>query len=587
VSFGQPKPDKNYKLCHIKRMSDLKLSKNETIKSQSNFLRGTIAEGLADTSTGSVSADDEQLLKFHGTYQQDDRDVRIARKREGLEKAFSFMIRVRVPGGVSTTDQWLEIDRMASAYGNENFKLTTRQAYQLHGIIKSNLKQTIQEINHCAMDTIAACGDVNRNVMCNPNPALSSVHREALEVAQGISDHLTPRTGAYHEIWLDGEKLESSEEEQEPIYGKTYLPRKFKIGMAIPPSNDVDIFSQCLGFIAIQENGQLIGFNVTVGGGMGMHHNQEKTFPRIADLLGYIPKEKAVEVAEEVVKIQRDFGDRTERKHARMKYTIDDRGIEWFKKEIESRLGYSIEPPRDYHFESNADTYGWTQTEDSKSQLTIYIENGRVVDKDGYLLRTGLREIAKIHQGDMRLTSNQNVIVAGVAPEAKEGIDALMEKYGISAQQSRSAMRLNSMACVALPTCGLSLAESERFLPSLLSEIEEILDEVGLSQDAITVRMTGCPNGCARPYIAEIAFVGRAPGKYNIHLGGGFIGDRIGGIWQRSVQAEEIPNLLRPVLERYSKERAEGEKFGDFVIRVGLIHEVTHGSEVHREYAQA
>ena len=566
-------------------MSEIKLSKNEYIKTDSNYLRGTIAEGLTDTTTGGVSADDEQLLKFHGTYQQDDRDVRIQRKRAGLEKAISFMIRVRVPGGVSTTGQWLEMDRMASAYGNENFKLTTRQAYQLHGIIKSNLKQTIAEINNCAMDTIAACGDVNRNVMCNPNPALSSVHKDALTIAQGISDHLTPATGAYHEIWLDGEKLESSEPEIEPIYGKTYLPRKFKIGMAIPPSNDVDIYSQCLGFIAIEEGGKLVGFNVTVGGGMGMHHGQEKTFPRIADLLGYLPADKAIEVSEEVVKIQRDFGDRTERKHARMKYTIDDRGIEWFKKEIESRLGYEIAPAREVIFDSNADLYGWTETEDGKSQLTIFIENGRVVDKDGYELRSGLREIAKIHTGDMRLTSNQNIIVAGVAPEDKAGIDALMDQYGISAKQNRSALRLNSMACVALPTCGLALAESERYLPDLITELEEILDDVGLTQDAITIRMTGCPNGCARPYIAEIAFVGRAPGKYNIHLGGGFIGDRIGGIWQRSVKSDDIAGLLRPVLERYSKERNEGEKFGDFVIRVGIIHEVTHGSEVHKEHA--
>ncbi len=568
-------------------MSDVKLSKNEYIKIDSNYLRGTIAEGLADESTGSVSKDDEQLLKFHGTYQQDDRDVRIERKRAKLEKAFSFMIRVRVPGGVSTTAQWLEMDRMSSDYGNENFKLTTRQAYQLHGIIKKDLKQTIKEINDSAMDTIAACGDVNRNVMCNPNPALSSTHAETLKVAQDISDHLTPATGAYHEIWLDGEKVNTSEEEIEPIYGKTYLPRKFKICMAIPPSNDVDIYSQCLGFIAIEEDGKLVGFNVTVGGGMGMHHGQEKTFPRIADVLGFIPVEKAVEVAEEVVKIQRDFGDRTERKHARMKYTIDDRGIEWFKGEIESRLGYEIAPARDFAFDSNGDTYGWTETEDGKSQLTVFIENGRVVDSNGYQLRTGLREIAKIHKGDMRLSSNQNVIIAGVAAEDRAGIDALMEKYGIAAKQNRSAMRLNSMACVALPTCGLSLAESERYLPTLITEIEEILDEVGLSQDAITVRMTGCPNGCARPYIAEIAFVGRAPGKYNIHLGGGFIGDRIGGIWQRSVKGEEIAGLLRPVLTQYATERNDGERFGDFVIRKGIIHEVTHGSEVHKEHASS
>ena len=568
-------------------MSDVKLSKNEYIKADSNHLRGTIAEGLADESTGSVSKDDEQLLKFHGTYQQDDRDVRIERKRAGLEKAISFMIRVRVPGGVSTTEQWLEVDRMASDYGNENFKLTTRQAYQLHGIIKKDLKKTIKEINDTAMDTIAACGDVNRNVMCNPNPALSSLHGETLKVAQTISDHLTPATGAYHEIWLDGEKVQTSEEEVEPIYGRTYLPRKFKICMAVPPSNDVDIYSQCLGFIAIQEEGELVGFNVTVGGGMGMHHGQEKTFPRIADVLGFIPVEKAVELAEEVVKIQRDFGDRTERKHARMKYTIDDRGIEWFKKELEGRLSYEIAPARDFEFSSNGDTYGWTETEDGKSQLTVFIENGRVVDLGDFKLRTGLREIAMIHKGDMRLSSNQNVVIASVAPEDKAGIEALMEDYGIAAKQNRSAMRLNSMACVALPTCGLSLAESERYLPTLIDEIEEVLDEIGLTQDAITVRMTGCPNGCARPYIAEIAFVGRAPGKYNIHLGGGFVGNRIGGIWQRRVKDEEIVGLLRPVLKQYATERNEGERFGDFVIRAGIIHEVTHGSEVHKEHTPA
>jgi len=565
-------------------MSEVKLSKNESIKTASNYLRGTIADGLADQSTGSVSKDDEQLLKFHGTYQQDDRDVRIERKRAGLEKAFSFMIRVRVPGGVSTTAQWLEMDRMASEYGNENFKLTTRQAYQLHGVIKSDLKQTIKEINDTAMDTIAACGDVNRNVMCNPNPSLSSIHGETLKVAQAISDHLTPATGAYHEIWLDGEKIESSEGEVEPIYGKTYLPRKFKICMAIPPSNDVDIYSQCLGFIAIEQDSKLVGFNVTVGGGMGMHHGQEKTFPRIADILGFIPVDKAVELSEEVVKIQRDYGDRTNRRHARLKYTIDDRGIGWFKNEIERRLGYKIDEAHPFEFESNGDTYGWVKTEDGKSQLTIFVENGRVLDKPDYLLRTGLREIAKVHKGDMRLSSNQNIIIAGVDSEGKIMIDALIEKYGISEKQKRSAARLNSMACVALPTCSLSLAESERYLPSLMDEIEEILDEVGLSQDAITIRMTGCPNGCARPYFADIAFVGRSPGKYNSHLGGGFTGNRIGGIWKRSVKNDEIAGLLRPVLSRYATERQVGESFGDFVIRVGIIHEVTHGSEVHKEH---
>ena len=564
-----------------------KLSKNEGIKTASNYLRGTIAEGLADTSCGDVSKDDEQLLKFHGTYLQDDRDLRAERRKAKLEKAFSFMIRVRIPGGVATPQQWLEVDRMASDYGNETFKLTTRQAFQLHGVIKKNLKATIAEINHCAMDTIAACGDVNRNVMANPNPDESAVHREVLEFGQAISDHLTPKTGAYHEIWLDGEKVQSSEEEVEPIYGKTYLPRKFKIALAIPPSNDVDIFANDLGYIAIEENGELVGFNVTVGGGMGMNHGQEGTYPRIADVIGYVSKEKAVEVAEKVVLVQRDHGDRSNRRHARLKYTIDTHGLDWFKKELEDRLGYELEEARSYHFDHNGDRYGWTDTDDGKKNLTLYIEGGRVVDTENYPLRTGLREIAKIHQGEFRLTGNQNVVIAAVAPDQVEKIEAILDACNITANQNRSALRLNALACVALPTCSLSLAESERYMPTLLDELEGILEETGLRHDAITIRMTGCPNGCARPYIAEIGLVGKAPNKYNIHLGGGFIGDRIGGIYARAVLGEEIAPTLKPIFERYAKERNDGERFGDFVIRVGLIHEVKESADVHREFETA
>ena len=564
-----------------------KLSKNEGIKIESDYLRGTIAEGLADESTGDVSKDDEQLLKFHGTYLQDDRDLRAERRKAKLEKAFSFMIRIRIPGGVATPEQWLEVDRMAGAYGNETFKLTTRQAFQLHGVIKKNLKTTIAEINHNAMDTIAACGDVNRNVMANPNPDESAIHREVLEYGQAISDHLTPKTGAYHEIWLDGEKVESTQDEVEPIYGKTYLPRKFKIALAIPPSNDVDIFANDLGFIAIEKDGELIGFNVTVGGGMGMNHGQEKTYPRVADVIGYIPKEKAVELAETVVLVQRDFGDRSNRRHARLKYTIDDRGLVWFQNELEGRLGYALEEAKPYHFEHNGDRYGWTDTDDGKKNLTLYIEGGRVVDQKDYPLRTGLREIAKIHQGEFRLTGNQNVVIAAVAPDQVEKIEAILEACNITANQNRSALRLNSLACVALPTCSLSLAESERYMPGLLNELELILEETGLRHDAITIRMTGCPNGCARPYIAEIGLVGKAPNKYNIHLGGGFIGDRIGGIYARAVPGEELAPTLKPIFERYAKERNEGERFGDFVIRAGLIHEVKESADVHREFATA
>lgn len=558
-----------------------KLSANEYIKLGSDYLRGTIAEGLADQSTGSMSEDDQQLLKFHGTYQQDDRDLRAERRKNKLEKAYSFMIRVRVPGGVATPAQWLEMDRLASQFANGTIKLTTRQAFQFHGVIKGNLKRTIKEINQTAMDTIAACGDVNRNVMCNPNPYLSEVHAEVLKIAQGISDHLTPQTRAYHEIWLDGEKVKSSEEEVEPIYGKTYLPRKFKITIAVPPSNDVDIFANCLSFIAIVEEGKLVGFNVVVGGGMGSSHGNEKTFPRIADVIGFCTPEQVVDVAEKTVLVQRDFGDRTDRKHSRFKYTVDDNGVEWVLAKINEYLGYELGPVRPFVFESNGDRFGWVEDKNGNSHLTLFIQGGRVRDDADYPLLTGLREIAKVHDGDFRLTANQNLIIANISPEKRPVIEKLLEQYGIKDSHLKSALRLNSLACVALPTCGLSLAEAERYLPDLLTELEEVIEENGLRHDAITIRMTGCPNGCARPYIAEIAFVGRAPGKYNVYLGGGFFGQRLSKLYRESVRSEEIKDLLAPIIGRYARERNEGERFGDFCIRAGYVNETLQGRDFH------
>ncbi len=558
-----------------------KLSANENIKIASNYLRGTITEGLADLTTGSLSADDQQLLKFHGTYQQDDRDLRAERRKHKLEKAYSFMIRIRVPGGVATPAQWLEVDRMATQFANGTIKLTTRQAFQLHGVIKSNLKRTIKEINQTAMDTIAACGDVNRNVMCNPNPYLSNVHADVLKVAQGISDHLTPKTRAYHEIWLDGEKIESSEEEVEPIYGKTYLPRKFKITIAVPPSNDVDIYANCLSFIAIVEDGKLAGFNVAVGGGMGSTHNNDKTYPRLADVIGFCTVDQAVDVAEKIVLIQRDFGDRTDRKHARFKYTVDDHGPDWILAKLNEYLGYELGPVRPFEFTDNGDRYGWTEDKNGNSQLTLFIQGGRVLDTADYPMRSGLREIAKIHDGDFRLTANQNLIIANVSPAKRPEIEKLLEKYGIKDSHDKSALRLNSLACVALPTCGLSLAEAERYLPDLLTELEETIEENGLRHDAITIRMTGCPNGCARPYIAEIGFVGRAPGKYNVYLGGGFAGQRLSKLFRESVPATEIKELLAPVIAHYARERNDGERFGDFCIRAGYVNETKQGRDFH------
>ena len=567
---------------------DKPLHKNEGLKVESNFLRGTILEGLADESTGAISDADTQLTKFHGIYQQDDRDLRRERRKAKQEKAFSFMIRVRVPGGVCSSKQWLEMDGLASAYANETIKLTTRQAFQFHGVLKGNLKQTIKEINETLLDTLAACGDVNRNVMCNPNPYQSHVHAEVQKVTEAISDHLSPRTSAYHEIWLDKEKItkDPEQEQEEPLYGKTYLPRKFKTVVAVPPSNDVDIFAHDLGYIAIIEDDKLVGFNVTVGGGMGMSHNKEATFPRLAQVLGFCTPEQAVEVAEKIVMVQRDHGDRTDRAHARLKYTIEDHGLDWFRDQVEERLGYKLGDERAFTFDHNGDRYGWREGTDGKHHYTLFIQNGRVLDTEEIKMRTALREIAKIHEGDFRLTANQNLIIGGVAADAKAKIDALLAEYGLDKNNLGSALRLNSMACVALPTCGLALAESERYLPDLVTELDGVIEEAGLREDALTIRMTGCPNGCARPYLAEIAMVGRAPGKYNLYLGGGFVGNRLNKLYRESVKSEELKPILQPMIESYAKEREDGERFGDFVIRKGIIKETTAGNNFHQNLGE-
>ncbi len=558
-----------------------KPSKNEQIKESSRFLRGTILEGLTDVSTGSISDDDTQLLKFHGTYQQDDRDLRRDRRKHKLEKAFSFMIRIRVPGGVCTPEQWLKIDELARDYANGSIRLTTRQAFQLHGVLKSNLKRTIREVNDVLLDTLAACGDVNRNVMCNPNPHLSEAHAEMLETARAISAHLSPRTGAYHEIWLDEKKVAGPEEEDEPIYGKHYLPRKFKTAMAIPPSNDVDIFANDLGFIAIVEEGQIIGYNITVGGGMGMTHGQTATYPRLADVMGFCRPDRVVDVAEKVVLVQRDFGDRNDRKHARLKYTIDDRGLDWFRAEVEQRLGYALEKPRPYHFDDSGDRYGWTQGVNGKWNLNLFIQNGRIYDTEAYPMQTGLREVARVHDGDFRLTPNQNLVIANVSEDKRSEIESILHQHKLDKSTEVSGLRLNAMACVALPTCGLALAESERHLPSLVDELETVIEEAGLRHDAILIRNTGCPNGCARPYLGEIGLVGRAPGKYNVYLGAAFDGTRLNKLYKESLKAEEIVNELAPIIRRYATERQEGERFGDFTIRAGYVKATPRGSEFH------
>ena len=559
-----------------------KLSKNESIKEGSHFLRGTILEGLADSSTGAISADDAQLTKFHGTYLQDDRDLRRELLKQKQEKAFSFMIRVRVPGGVCTPKQWIAIDELADSHANGTLKLTTRQAFQFHGVIKGKLRPTIKAINETLLDTLAACGDVNRNVLCNPNPHLSQLHGEVFEITKAISDHLSPQTRAYHEIWIDGELSETTEEDVEPIYGKTYLPRKFKISVAIPPTNEVDTFSQDLGYIAIADDeGKLAGFNVTVGGGLGMTHNKMETYPRIADVIGFCTPEQVLQVAEEVVKIQRDNGDRSERRHARLKYTIEDRGIDWFTKELHKRLGWNLQPERPYTFTTSSDRYGWSQGHDGKWHIGLFIQNGRLKDTPEQPFRKGLREIAGILDGEFRLTPNQNLVIANVSTESKPRIQSLLDEYKFTDSQSQSGLRLNSLACVAMPTCGLALAEGERYLPDLITALEDSLDEAGLRDDSISIRMTGCPNSCARPSLAEIGLVGKAPGKYNLYLGAKLNGTRLNKLYREAITHDEIIDALRPIFHDYSKNRLEGEEFGDFCVRSGLVKATTKGPDFH------
>ena len=558
-----------------------KPTKAEVIKEASHYLRGTILDGLADESTGAIAPDDTQLAKFHGIYQQDDRDLRKERRQQKLERAFYFMVRVRVPGGICTPAQWLEIDRIADTFGNGSIKITTRQAFQLHGVLKGNLKATIRQINDVLLNTLAACGDVNRNVMCNPNPYQSEFHQEVYGVALKVSRHLSPRTKAYHEIWLDGEKVAGGEQDHEPIYGKTYLPRKFKTAFAIPPSNDVDIFTHDIGFIAIVDDGRLAGFNVTAGGGQGMDHGKVQTFPRLADILGFITIEQVIPVAEAIVTTQRDFGDRSNRKHARMKYTIEDRGIKWFKQEIEQRAGLNFQPARPYKFDSMTDRYGWTMGINGMWHLNLFIQNGRVKDTDEFQLKRGLSEIARVHQGDLRLTPNQNLIIANISEEKKPEIEALLSEHGLTNSHLQTGLRLNSLACVALPTCGLALAESERQIHDILIELEKILDESGLRDDEITIRMTGCPNACARPYDAEIGLVGRAPGKYNLYLGAAFDGSRLNKLYKKLENVEQIAEELDPIIRRYAVERNNGERFGDFCIRAGYVKATERGNQFH------
>jgi sulfite reductase (NADPH) hemoprotein beta-component len=547
------------------------LNEVEGIKAASHRLRGTIAPGLEDEVTGALADADTQLTKYHGIYQQDDRDLRNERQQQRLEPAYSFMVRVRVPGGVCSAPQWLAMDRLAREHANGTLRLTTRQAFQFHGVIKRRLKPTIAAIDAALLDTLAACGDVNRNVMSSPNPELSALHQDTWQLACRISERLTPRTRSYHEIWLDGEKMPASGAEEEPLYGATYLPRKFKIGIAVPPWNDVDVFTQDLGFIAVSEQGRLAGFNVVVGGGMGATHGEPETYPRLGDVIGFCTPDQVVNVAWHVVAIQRDFGDRSNRKHARFKYTIADRGLAWFSAELAGRLGHPLAPARDFRFLSVGDRYGWGKGLDERWHLTLHVPSGRLADTPGRTMLSGMRDIAMMHNGRFRLTPNQNVIVAGVREADKQRIESVARRHGLMHDQLPSALRREALSCVALPTCGLAMAEAERYLPELAGKLEARLAALDLLDEPITLRVTGCPNGCARPYVAEIALVGKGPGRYNLFLGGGFSGERLNRLVLENVDEAAILAELEPLLAAYARDRGPGERFGDFLHRSGRL----------------
>ncbi|PMH02355.1 assimilatory sulfite reductase (NADPH) hemoprotein subunit [Vibrio lentus] len=549
------------------------LADNERLKRESKNLRGTIEQDLQDRITGGFTADNFQLIRFHGMYQQDDRDIRNERTKQKLEPLHNVMLRARMPGGIITPKQWLAIDKFAdesTSYGS--IRLTTRQTFQFHGVLKPNIKLMHQTLNSIGIDSIATAGDVNRNVLCTTNPVESELHQEAYEWAKKISEHLLPKTRAYAEIWLDGEKLATTDEE--PILGSNYLPRKFKTTVVIPPQNDVDVHANDLNFIAIAKDGKLVGFNVLVGGGLAMTHGETSTYARKADDFGFVPLEKTLDVAAAVVTTQRDWGNRSNRKNAKTKYTLDRVGIDVFKAEVEKRAGVEFSESRPYEFTGRGDRIGWAEGIDGKHHLALFIENGRLLDFPGKALKTGVAEIAKIHKGDFRMTANQNLIVAGVPKSQKAKIEKLARQYGLM-DDAVSEQRKNSMACVAFPTCPLAMAEAERFLPEFVTDVEDILKKHGLpEEDNIILRITGCPNGCGRAMLAELGLVGKAPGRYNMHLGGNKAGTRIPKMYKENITSAQILEDIDSLVGRWATERNDNEGFGDFTIRAGIIEEV-------------
>ena len=570
----------------------------EDIKRASAGLRGTLLASLADAVTGALRDDDQTLIKYHGSYQQDDRDVREARRLAKLEPAFSFMIRTRTPGGVINPTQWLQLDAIATTYAERGLRITTRQAFQFHGVVKGELKATMQAIKAALIDPLAACGDDTRNVAVAANPLYPEVQAQVLAQAVAVSKHLLPNTRAYYELWLDEERVGGSGEEVEPIYGQAYLPRKFKIGFAIPPLNDVDVFAQDLGYIAIlDEAGTLLGYNVSIGGGMGATHGDPETYPRLGNVIGFATPDQVVAVAEAVVTAQRDFGNRAVRKRARLKYTIDDRGLDWFKDEVERRAGFPLGPARAFRFDHNGDRFGWVDAGHDLQHVTLRIPSGRIVDGaldgrgDAVLHLTGLREIARLLQAEggnaeFRLTSNQNLVIANIPATLQSRVDALLREHALDGWRSASPLRLNALACVALPTCGLAMAEADRYLPDFVNEVDALLARHGIADAPIHLRISGCPNGCSRPYLGEIALVGKAPGRYNLMLGADHRGERLNTLHRENIDEAQLLATLDPLFASYATQRTQGERFGDWLLRSGVIASPTpHHRHIHIEVA--
>ena len=543
------------------------LSKNELLKQRIPTLAGNIAATLNDPNLEKFSEDDEQFIKFHGIYQQDDRDLR------NTGKKWLVMIRGRIPGGVMTPAQWTTFDDLATQYGNNTLRITTRQSIQFHGVVKNGLGPLIKRINDSMLSTLAACGDVNRNITVSPTPATTKARADVFADSLLVMEALAPQTKAYHSIWVDNVQLNLDAEENtsyvDPLYGATYLPRKFKTSFVIPPSNDMDVFTNDLGFIAVIENDQLLGYNLAVGGGLGRSHGNDQTYTRLADVIGFLPREQVVNVAKAVLTIHRDFGDRTNRKHARLKYVVAERGVTWLIAELNRRTGFALTGVRRFEFTNTTDTYGWQRAVDGSNFLTLFVQTGRIKDVEGHAMKTALRQVAeKFPKIEFRLSGNQNVILANIPDADRAAIDALLASHGVKTSAQASVLHAASMACPSLPTCGLGLAESERALPGLINRIEKLAAEIGVANEEIIIRSTGCPNGCARPYMAEIGFVGKAPGKYQLWLGGDVTGARLNQVYKEVIKEAELEAELRPLLTRWKAERTTGERFGDFATRV-------------------